>query len=147
MKTKLTPEEKALKKKEYHKNFMREWRSKVGREYLQLVESKSRYSENGKAVMLARQLSIRGICLAAFHTAKARAKKFNREFDITIEHLILIYPATHVCPIRFVKMKPAINKIGSANAPTLDRIDNNKGYILNNVRFISRSANSKKGKK
>jgi len=44
-------------------------------------------------------------------------------------------------------MKPAINKIGSANAPTLDRIDNNKGYILNNVRFISRSANSKKGKK
>ena len=129
MKNRLSQEEKVIS----HNKANKKYRAK---ESARIIEKKGRdlYS-----------LSIEGICKKALYEARKRAKKYNREFDITFEHLILIYPATHVCPIRFVRMKPSINKTGAANAPTLDRIDNNKGYILDNVRFISRSANSKKG--
>ena len=96
---------------------------------------------------LDKSLNIESICRNAYNNARARAKKYNRPFDITIEHLLLIYPHNHICPVRFVEMKPQQGKGKGANinSPTLDRINNNQGYQKDNVRFISQGANAKKG--
>ena len=145
MKTKLTIEEKKIKRREYHKLYKRKLIAKLGKENTRLNQVNYRKSDLGKAALLAYRFSIRGICVAALYGAKTRSKKHKREFAITLDYLISIYPKSHVCPVRFIKMKPAINKVGSAHAPTLDRINNSKGYIVGNVRFISFSANARKG--
>jgi hypothetical protein len=70
--------------------------------------------------------------------AKSRAKKFGLEFNISIEDVVI----PEFCPIIGCKL---IKGNGHRpDAPSLDRIDNSKGYIKGNVRVISREANLKK---
>lgn len=71
--------------------------------------------------------------------AKLRAKKYNREFSITLSDLVL--PET--CPILGIPLEFSLDR-AKANSPTLDRIDNTKGYIPGNVWIISRRANMMK---
>lgn len=75
---------------------------------------------------------------------KTRAKKKGFEFNITLDDII----APDKCPILnipiFIK-EIATNITGaSPNAPSVDRIDNTKGYIKGNVQVISFKANSMK---
>jgi hypothetical protein len=72
--------------------------------------------------------------------ARARAKKYDREFSITESDIII----PEVCPILGIEMIPCSDGPGS---PTLDRIDNDQGYVAGNVHVISKSANAKKRKK
>ena len=78
--------------------------------------------------------------------AKTRAKKFNREISITREDIKAVYTLT--CPICGKEMR---HKYGtprqSADSPTLDRIDNDKGYVKGNIQVICQSCNARKGKK
>lgn len=71
-----------------------------------------------------------------YTTARARAKNSNLEFNLDIEDVII----PEYCPLREVKL----DKENKHNAPSLDRIDNTKGYIKGNVRVISRLANLEK---
>lgn len=83
--------------------------------------------------------------LVLFRNAKKRAKKFNRELNITKEDIKAVYTLT--CPICGKEMKRNTEGIGqSADSPTLDRIDNDKGYIKDNIQVICQSCNSKKDK-
>ena len=66
--------------------------------------------------------------------AKARARANGLEFTIT--EIDITIPER--CPIFNVKLGP----VGDRYAPSLDRIDNNKGYIAGNVRVVSRCANA-----
>lgn len=68
--------------------------------------------------------------------AKARAEKFNMEFNITEEDLYL--PKT--CPLLNIALCSNIGK-AKDNSYSIDRIDNNKGYIKGNVWIISKKAN------
>lgn len=71
--------------------------------------------------------------------AKNRAKKKNLEFNLTLDDIKI--PA--VCPIFGLPIRT--NQTGKSgyypDSPSLDRIDNNKGYIKGNVRVISNRAN------
>lgn len=67
--------------------------------------------------------------------SKARAKKWNLEHNL--EQTDIIIP--DLCPILNVKLKR-----GTKYAPSIDRIDNNKGYIKGNILVISRLANMMK---
>lgn len=74
--------------------------------------------------------------------AKQRAKKRGLEFNIDYEDVVV----PKFCPILGI---PLIVGVGSGyggnqNSPSLDRIDNSKGYIKGNVQVISHLANSMK---
>lgn len=73
------------------------------------------------------------------NNAKTRANKKNIDFDIGLEDIFI--PIT--CPVLNITLERALgSRRGSRDtSPTLDRIDNTKGYIKGNVRVISGRAN------
>jgi hypothetical protein len=72
--------------------------------------------------------------------AKARAKRKGLEFDLKLDDIII--PAN--CPALGIPLQVA-KKVSSANSPSLDRLDNTKGYTKDNVEIISLKANTMKG--
>ena len=70
-----------------------------------------------------------------WYVARTRARKYNTEFDI--EESDIIIPT--YCPILNCKLEKGDGYL--FNAMSLDRVDNNKGYVKGNVRVISRKAN------
>ena len=77
--------------------------------------------------------------------AKYRGKA--RGHEVTIEESDIDIPI--ICPILgipiFVEGKINVRAGPSDNSPSLDRIDNTKGYIKGNVQVISHKANTMKG--
>jgi hypothetical protein len=78
--------------------------------------------------------------------SKARAKKKNLPHDLDIKYLRSI--ATEYCPYQNVKLRWADDSIDenfgtcSANSPSIDRIDDKKGYVRGNVVIVSHRANA-----
>jgi hypothetical protein len=76
--------------------------------------------------------------------AKERAKRKNLEFNIEVSDVVIPI----ICPILGIPIIKNISetraKGPSANSPSLDRIDNSKGYIKGNVTIISHKANTMK---
>jgi hypothetical protein len=72
-----------------------------------------------------------------FDGVKNRSRKRGWDFDITVDDIII----PEICPILLIPLE----KYHPNRAPSLDRIDNLKGYIKGNVRVISKRANSLKG--
>ncbi len=71
------------------------------------------------------------------YAAKARAKKANVPFDITVED---IGPLPMYCPVLGIKMQ---TNLGSPkdNSPSLDRIKPALGYVKGNIAVMSWRAN------
>jgi hypothetical protein len=76
--------------------------------------------------------------------ARLRARRAGMEFSITAADLI--WPAH--CPVLGIELDYAtpsgLRKVGPS-LPSLDRIDNSKGYVKGNVFVISLRANALKG--
>ena len=70
-------------------------------------------------------------------SAKQRARKYNKEFNIELSDIVI----PDMCPIFLMPIDKALTKL-SNNSPSLDRVDNTKGYIKGNVCVISNKANS-----
>jgi hypothetical protein len=72
---------------------------------------------------------------------KSRAKKTNVEFSLTEEDISI----PELCPILKIPIKKQYTNKGKTgprrNSPSVDRIDNTKGYIKGNVHVISNQAN------
>ena len=74
-----------------------------------------------------------------FLLAKHRAKSKGIEFNIELSDIII----PEICPILGLPIKKAID--GNRDlSPSLDRIDNDKGYIKGNIQVISFKANAMK---
>jgi hypothetical protein len=71
-----------------------------------------------------------------YMNAKARAKKANIPFDIERKDVII----PDICPVLSIKLFRE-SKDNWHNAPSIDRIDNTKGYTKDNIMVISRRAN------
>lgn len=70
--------------------------------------------------------------------AKARAKKKNVPFDLTIADIV--FP--EVCPIMGVPFNfDPQNEKEVYYGPSIDRLDNSLGYVPGNIRIISYIAN------
>lgn len=74
-----------------------------------------------------------------FATAKCRAKRNNIEFNIDKSDLII----PPICPILGITISVSDDSTRT-NSPSVDRIDNSKGYTKGNVRVISYKANTMK---
>jgi hypothetical protein len=70
-----------------------------------------------------------------WRNAKTRAKVRNLDFDIDYDDIQI----PEFCP--YLKV-PLVR--GTLYAPSIDRIDNSKGYIKGNIEVISRQANAMK---
>lgn len=77
-----------------------------------------------------------------WNRAKVRAKA--KGIDFCIELADITIPTE--CPILGIELFVTTGKSGAfPNSPSLDRIDNNEGYIKGNVQVISQQANAMKG--
>lgn len=68
--------------------------------------------------------------------AKRRAKKFNREFTISIDDIVI----PERCPVLDIPIYKISGE--TANSPSLDRIDSSKGYTPDNIVVMSTKANN-----
>jgi len=75
---------------------------------------------------------------AMLHRAKKRAKLKGLSFLIT---LVDIEPIPDVCPVLGLALNWDRAGLPAGDSPSLDRIDNNLGYIPGNVMVISNRAN------
>ena len=72
-----------------------------------------------------------------YHRAKSRAKRRDMEFTLSKEDVVI----PDRCPVLDIPLKIGDDS-HSAGSPSLDRIDNDKGYTTDNVCVISYRANS-----
>ena len=75
-----------------------------------------------------------------WRTAKNRAKRRELDFDLAIDDIVI----PERCPILDIPIFVVEGKKWGNNSPSLDRIDNSKGYIKGNVAVISMQANNMK---
>ena len=76
------------------------------------------------------------------HAAKTRAKVKNIEFNLTLNDLIDLFPKDRVCPALGIQLFWGSNGKGNRdNSPSLDKMDPNGGYTIDNVNIISWRAN------
>lgn len=74
-----------------------------------------------------------------YYQVKNRAKRKGIEFNLDLEDIII----PDLCPILNIPLYMG-TKDDYENTPSLDRIDNKKGYIKGNIMVISKKANSMK---
>jgi len=75
-----------------------------------------------------------------YHAAKARAKRKNLDFNLTVEDVLEMYPKEGFCPVFGFKFEWGTRK-DRDKSPSIDRIDSTKGYIKGNCQIISWKAN------
>lgn len=102
-----------------------------------------KYAVANKEKLKERNLAYRKnnpeLCL--LRAAKNRALKRGIAFDLLVEDIVI----PEYCPILKIKLVRNFGTFGGQDAsPSLDRIDNSKGYVKGNVWVISRQANSMK---
>lgn len=79
---------------------------------------------------------IKNIETYLLRNCRIRAKQKNLEFDLQKEDIVI----PEYCPILLTKLECG-TKENYTNSPSVDRIDNTKGYIKGNVQVISTKAN------
>lgn len=73
--------------------------------------------------------------------AKNRSKLNGREFDLKCEDIQI----PDYCPILGIAINMNSGRSGAyKNSPSLDRIDNDRGYTTDNIQVISQKANAMK---
>jgi hypothetical protein len=75
-----------------------------------------------------------------YKAAKARAVRKGLDFDISVEDITV----PEFCPVFGVKLLASEQRAGDFS-PSLDRMDNTKGYVKGNIVVISNKANRLKG--
>lgn len=79
--------------------------------------------------------------ISLWRSAKTRAIKRKQEFTIKKEDIEEI---PKICPVFGIELKRGENGKSIDSSPTLDRVDNKKGYVPKNVKVISKKANTLK---
>jgi hypothetical protein len=92
----------------------------------------------------SKQAQITSWATRMHYNAKVRARDCNRDFALTIQDIEALYVTT--CPVLGIELDYLRkHKRVLGRSPSLDRVDNSKGYIPGNVQIISWRANNLKG--
>jgi len=124
--------EKVLERKKLYRQNNKEKISERHKQHYQ--NNKEKISEQKK------QYRHNNIEKRLLFSARMRAREKGREFNLDLEDITL----PEYCPVLNIKMGLGEGGKASPNSYTLDRIDNNKGYVKGNVQVISHRANSLK---
>jgi len=77
---------------------------------------------------------------AILKRVRQRAKNAGLEFTLTREDIII----PEICPVLGIPLTMYNEDGANPNSPSVDRIDNSKGYTKDNIRIISWRANTLK---
>lgn len=80
-------------------------------------------------------------CLALWSQARSRAAREHRDFTISVEDVRDVWSDT--CPVLGTPLKVSRDN-AAPNSPSLDRVDNDQGYIPGNICVVSNKFNSMK---
>lgn len=132
--------EKQKQYRENNKKYYRQYRE-VNKE--KLKQLKKTYNDTDRAKELAKirnkryRENSKEKCL--LNASRYRAKQKGLEHNITLEDISI----PEFCPVLGVRLESNTNNLTAQNnSPSIDRIDNSKGYIKGNVRIISYRANA-----
>jgi hypothetical protein len=117
-----------VKNKTWLHEYMRKWRAENKEHMTQYDQA---YRKKWRAANPERLL---------YQSAKMRAKRNGLTFKLSMSDIVI--PLR--CPVFGKRLKRGIGQWGPWS-PTLDRIDNRKGYVRGNVAVISARANNLKG--
>ena len=70
-------------------------------------------------------------------------KRRDNDFNLDLKYLKAIYPKDSKCPVSLEKMK--FGNTDRRNSPSLDRLDNSRGYVEGNVAWVCDRINLLKG--
>lgn len=103
-------------------------------------ETNKRWYENNREKTLAAVKQWRKDNKERFmwNQAKCRAKKKGMDFTLEVSDIVI---PTH-CPVFGIPLFSNDGKGACPNSPTLDRLDQTKGYIKGNIWVISSKANT-----
>lgn len=71
---------------------------------------------------------------------RTRAKRKDLDFNLTLKDLVI----PEYCPVLGMPLRKIFGGHPTDDLPTVDRIDNNKGYTTDNIKIISWKANRMK---
>lgn len=75
-----------------------------------------------------------------YYSVKARAKKYGLEFNIEPHDIVI----PDYCPLTGIKIDTSAGEGRKRGCPSVDRIDNTKGYVKGNIRVVSDLGNRMK---
>jgi hypothetical protein len=127
--------------KQSHYKRLRDWRKALPVERREELNSKMRMSnktaeEKEKRRQQARESQARRPKELMVNAARVRATRKGIDFNITTDDIQI----PDACPVLGIPLIKGNGK-RTDNSPTLDRIDNSKGYVKGNVMVISHRAN------
>lgn len=115
----------------------KERRREISLKYLHANREKHKAYNDGRV----RMLKERNYAKYMLDCVKANARKTGREVTITVDDIII----PDVCPVLGITLDRFCARGARDAAPSIDRIDNSKGYIPGNIIVVSMRANQIKG--
>lgn len=100
-------------------------------------KSRAKFILSGRAKAITKAWEARNRERILWRAAQARARAKNQEFTISLSDIVI----PDVCPILGIPINRDERGRMQPNSPSLDRIDNSKGYMPGNVWVISWKAN------
>lgn len=123
---------------EYNKEYKRQYYLKNKEKILE--QTRKRTEENKESISKRKkELHREDPRKLLLSLAKRRAKQKGIDYNLDLEDLVVPL----ICPILGIAIEVGNGKIVDSS-PSLDRIDNSKGYIKGNVQIISNLANRMK---
>jgi len=108
------------------------------KEYWTRPENKLRQKTNKETARLKRMETLGDAYIRSILN-RVKARAINKKLEFNLSAFDITIP--EYCPILGVKLEYVKGRGGSANSPSIDRIDNSKGYIKGNIQIISKRAN------
>lgn len=136
----MTPEEAKIERKRVYRKAY--YAANKEREIAANKSASKKYRETHRSeIRFRKSADIRvNVARAIWRRAEYRAKRDGIDFQIAPDDVVLC----ESCPVLGIPLFVSKGKGYAPNSPSLDRIDNTKGYVKGNVRVISARANALK---
>jgi len=128
------------KNKEKINKWANDWYAK-NKEKVKLKSIEYNLKYPGKIAQRRRDWADNNVEKRLLRSAKGRSKREGIYLKLQPEDI----KVSVNCPILGIKLKTNNRHLPKYNSPSLDRINNNRGYTKNNVQVVSYQANTMKG--